>query len=179
MATRPQNWEAIKALFEAALEENSARRSSFLQERCTDPSLLAEVERLLSEHEQARSFLSAPALDDFPVQAGPPSQRLQEDKVLAGRFRVVRFVAAGGMGEVYEAEDQELRERVAIKIIRPEILNQPNAVARFKREVHLARKVTRIRTSAGFSTFSATSRRVERGRKRQSSSAWNCCMARP
>ena len=34
-----------------------------------------------------------------------------------------------------------LREHVAIKTIRPDILAQPNAVARFKREVHLARKV--------------------------------------
>jgi eukaryotic-like serine/threonine-protein kinase len=153
MATRPQNWEAIKALFEAALEEDSARRSSFLQERCADPSLRAEVERLLAEHEQAGSFLSTPALDDFPVQASRPSQRLQADEVLAGRFRIVHFVAAGGMGEVYEAEDQELRERVAIKIIRPEILNQPNAVTRFKREVHLARKVTHSNVCRIFDLF--------------------------
>jgi hypothetical protein len=41
MATRPQNWEAIKALFEAALQEDSARRSVFLRERCADPSLRA------------------------------------------------------------------------------------------------------------------------------------------
>jgi eukaryotic-like serine/threonine-protein kinase len=46
------------------------------------------------------------------------------------------------MGEVYEADDQELPERVAIKIIRPEVLAQLNAEARFRREVHLARKVT-------------------------------------
>ena len=153
MATRPQNWDAIKALFEAALEQNSAQRSSFLQKCCADPSLRAEVERLLVEHEQARSFLSTPALDGFSVEAGPPSQRLQQDEVLAGRFRVVRFIAAGGMGEVYEAEDQELRERVAIKVIRAEILSQPNAIARFKREVHLARKVTHPNVCRIFDLF--------------------------
>jgi serine/threonine protein kinase len=38
--------------------------------------------------------------------------------VLSSRFRIVRFVARGSMGEVYEAEDQELREKVAIKTIR-------------------------------------------------------------
>ena len=153
MATRPQNWEAIKALFEAALEEDFARRSSFLEERCADPSLRVEVERLLSEHEQARSFLSTPLLGDFPFQGGRPSQRLQDGAVLAGRFRIIRFIAAGGMGEVYEAEDQELRDRVAIKIISPEILNQPNAVARFKREVHLARKVTHPNVCRIFDLF--------------------------
>src|SRR5579863_9530859 len=57
------------------------------------------------------------------------------------------------MGEVYEAEDQELRERVAVKTIRAEILSQPNAVARFKREVHLARKVTHPNVCRIFDLF--------------------------
>ena len=110
---------------------------------------------MLSEHEQARSFLSTPALEDFSLQTEvtAPTQRLSEGELLAGRFRIIRFIAAGGMGEVYEAEDQELREQVAIKIIRPEILNQPNAVARFKREVHLARKVTHPNVCRIFDLF--------------------------
>ena len=153
MATRPQNWEAVKALFEAALEENSARRSAFLRERCADESLCAEVERLLAEHEQAGDFLSTPALDDLPLSAIAQSQKLSEGELLAGRFHIVRFIAGGGMGEVYEAEDQELRERVAIKIIRPEILAQQNAVARFKREVNLARKVTHPNVCRIFDLF--------------------------
>lgn len=153
MATRPQNWEAVKALFEAALEENSARRSAFLRERCSDESLCAEVERLLAEHEQAGDFLSTPALDDLPLSAIAQSQKLSEGELLAGRFHIVRFIAGGGMGEVYEAEDQELRERVAIKIIRPEILAQQNAVARFKREVNLARKVTHPNVCRIFDLF--------------------------
>ena len=153
MATRPQNWEAIKALFDAALEEDSTQRSAFLKERCADASVCAEVERLLAEHDQAGTFLSTPALDDFPLPSVASSQRLFEGEVLAGRFRIVRFIAGGGMGEVYEAEDQELRERVAIKIIRPEILSQPNAVARFKREVHLARKVTHSNVCRIFDLF--------------------------
>jgi hypothetical protein len=46
------------------------------------------------------------------------------------------------MGEVYEAEDRELRERVALKTIRPAIGTDERAVERFKREIQLARKVT-------------------------------------
>jgi eukaryotic-like serine/threonine-protein kinase len=46
------------------------------------------------------------------------------------------------MGEVYEAEDLELRERVALKIVRPEIAADPRSLERFKREIQLARKVT-------------------------------------
>jgi serine/threonine protein kinase/tetratricopeptide (TPR) repeat protein len=57
------------------------------------------------------------------------------------------------MGEVYEAEDQELGDQVAVKTIRPEILAQPNAIARFRREVHLARKVTHPNVCRIFDLF--------------------------
>ncbi len=46
------------------------------------------------------------------------------------------------MGEVYEAEDLELQERVAIKTILPSIAASPAALEQFKREIQLARKVT-------------------------------------
>src|SRR5579871_1715064 len=153
MATRRDNWEAVKALFEAALEEDPAHRSSFLKERCSDASLGAEVERLLAEHDEAGGYISTPAVENFPHEVEPPLPRLSEGDLLSGRFRVVRFIASGGMGEVYEAEDQELRERVAVKTIRPEILVQPNAMARFKREVHLARQVTHPNVCRIFDLF--------------------------
>jgi serine/threonine protein kinase/tetratricopeptide (TPR) repeat protein len=153
MATQPGNWEAVKALFEAALEEDAANRSSFLKERCPHASVCAEVERLLAEHDEAASFLSTPALGNVPSETDIPAARLSEGEVLAGRFRIIRFIATGGMGEVYEAEDQELREHVAVKTIRPEILVQPNAIARFKREVHLARQVTHPNVCRIFDLF--------------------------
>jgi eukaryotic-like serine/threonine-protein kinase len=62
--------------------------------------------------------------------------------LIADRYRVVRFIARGGMGEVYEVEDLELRERVALKTVRPEAARDAVAVERFKREIQLARKVT-------------------------------------
>ncbi len=157
MATQQDNWEAVKALFEAALEEDPANRSSFLKQRCPDASVCAEVERLLAEHEEAVSFLSAGvptvSLGDFVPEPAARIQQLSESQVLAGRFRIVRYIAGGGMGEVYEAEDQELRERIAVKTIRPDILGQPNAMARFKREVYLARKVTHPNVCRIFDLF--------------------------
>jgi len=155
MVTQPDKWEAVKALFEAALEEDPARRSSFLNEQCSEASLRAEVERLLAEHDQAGAFLSTPALGDLSHEVKPPNppRRLSEGQMLAGRFRIIRFVASGGMGEVYEAEDMELRERVAIKTIRPEGLERSDAIARLKREVHLARKVTHPNACRIFDLF--------------------------
>jgi serine/threonine protein kinase/tetratricopeptide (TPR) repeat protein len=61
---------------------------------------------------------------------------------LANRFRILRFISKGGMGEVYEAEDLELREKVAIKTILPSTAANPAAIEQFKREIQLARKVT-------------------------------------
>lgn len=153
MATPSERWETIKTLFDSALQEDFSRRSSFLQERCPDASLRAEVERLLVEHEQAGSFLSTPVLGNVQPNLEPPKQLLSEGELLAGRFRIIRFIAAGGMGQVYEAEDQELRERVAVKTIRPDILAQQSAVARFKREVHLARQVTHPNVCRIFDLF--------------------------
>ncbi|HLG59352.1 MAG TPA: tetratricopeptide repeat protein [Vicinamibacterales bacterium] len=62
--------------------------------------------------------------------------------LLCNRFRVSRFIARGGMGELYEAEDLTLGERVALKTIRAEIAVDARANQRFRREVQLARKVT-------------------------------------
>ena len=62
--------------------------------------------------------------------------------LLAGRYRLVRFIARGGMGEVYEAEDLELKERVALKTVRWDVALDALAIERFKREIQLARKVT-------------------------------------
>jgi tetratricopeptide (TPR) repeat protein/tRNA A-37 threonylcarbamoyl transferase component Bud32 len=86
---------------------------------------------------------------DLTTEAcGPAGERLSAlarslpGQVLAERFRITRFIASGGMGEVYEAEDLQLQERVALKTIRPELVEDERMLARFKREIQLARKVT-------------------------------------
>jgi len=66
----------------------------------------------------------------------------QPGDLLAARYRVVRFIARGGMGEVYEAEDLELDVRVAVKTIRAERAGDPLGVERLKREILAARRVS-------------------------------------
>src|SRR5512132_2664027 len=65
----------------------------------------------------------------------PDLPRLRPEELLAGRFSIVRFIARGGMGAVYEAEDLSLRTRVALKIIRSALLADSSALERFRREV--------------------------------------------
>lgn len=142
----PERWERIKELFEAALEQDAGKRSAFLAEACAgNDSLRADVERLLSGHDRAGSFLKdgdiparnllTGAIDETPHTFSP-------DELLCGRFKVTRFLCKGGMGEVYEARDLELGGRVALKTIRPEIAANPETIRRFKHEIQLALKVT-------------------------------------
>src|SRR5262249_800533 len=67
-----------------------------------------------------------------------------------GRYRILRFVGRGGMGEVYEAEDQELKDRVALKTLLPEIAADERMIDRFKREIQLARNIAHSRVCRVF-----------------------------
>ncbi len=75
------------------------------------------------------------------------------ETLLAQRFRIVRFIARGGMGEVYEAEDRVLGERVALKTIRSDVANDQRSMERFLREVHLSRSVTHPNVCRIFDVF--------------------------
>src|SRR4051794_2706908 len=80
---------------------------------------------------------------DGAVQAPPKTAgRFAAGAVIGKRYRVVRFIAQGGMGAVYEVEDLELGERVALKTLLPDGADGERAVDRFKREILLARQVT-------------------------------------
>jgi serine/threonine protein kinase len=75
-----------------------------------------------------------------PVSGGQPVA-LQGGQVLAGRYRVTAFLGSGSVGEVYEAEDLELGERIALKVLHPGADDEP-VLRRFKQEIQLARRVT-------------------------------------
>lgn len=63
-------------------------------------------------------------------------------EVISGRYEVERFLARGGMGEVYRVLDRELGERIALKTVLPRSSKDPLSLDRFRREIHLARKVS-------------------------------------
>ncbi len=86
--------------------------------------------------------------DEIPTRGLPAAGGLTEHTTFAAgdlvaeRYRIVRFIARGGMGEVYEAEDLTLRGRLALKTVRPEVAANPVSVERFKREISIARRIT-------------------------------------
>jgi eukaryotic-like serine/threonine-protein kinase len=72
----------------------------------------------------------------------PPGEGSRSVGVLAGRYRVLALLGAGGMGSVYLADDLELGERVAVKMLRSEYSHDADFVERLRSEVRLARRVT-------------------------------------
>lgn len=69
-------------------------------------------------------------------------RRLQPGQVIAGRYRLGEEVGRGGMGVVYRAQDEQLGICVALKVLRPELADDPRLVERFRREIVAARQVT-------------------------------------
>jgi serine/threonine protein kinase/Flp pilus assembly protein TadD len=138
----PETWYRVKELVADALERPPSERAAFLRQACsTDEALRQEADRLIENYERAGDFLSQ---SPFYLAAAlsTPSVFVPGD-LLAERFRVVQLLGRGGMGEVYEAEDLRVSgERIALKILRPEISGNEEHLARFRREMQLARRVT-------------------------------------
>jgi tetratricopeptide (TPR) repeat protein/predicted Ser/Thr protein kinase len=71
-----------------------------------------------------------------------PPAALHVGSVLGGRYEILQQLGEGGMGAVYKVRDRELERIVAMKVIRPELAQTPDALNRFKQELIIARKVT-------------------------------------
>lgn len=112
MPPDPRRWQRIQEAFTAALDHPLRQRASFLQTAFDgEPELAAEVEAMLRAHE---SF--GPMAIEKRLLS--PDEDLSGTRI--GSYRLVRLIAAGGMGEVYEAEreDASFRQRVALKLLR-------------------------------------------------------------
>src|SRR5215471_17436388 len=115
----------IEELFHAALEVEKDQRDDFLRKACgPDESLHRAVESLLAYQTEARDFIEAPALavaarglaqdeDLTETIDGAPGTSWLPARI--GKYRVIRLLGEGGMGAVYEAEQEQPRRIVALK----------------------------------------------------------------
>ena len=70
-----------------------------------------------------------------------PKEELTTGSTFAGRYRIIEELGKGGMGKVYKALDTEINEKVAIKLIKPEIASDQKTIERFRSELKFARKI--------------------------------------
>ena len=71
-----------------------------------------------------------------------PPDKFATGSFFAGRYRIIEEIGHGGMGNVYKAFDTKVGEKIALKIIRPEIARDRTSIERFRNELKLARQIT-------------------------------------
>ncbi len=70
-----------------------------------------------------------------------PKEELTSGSTFAGRYQIIEELGKGGMGKVYKAHDTEIKEKVALKLIKPEIAADKKSIERFRNELKFARKI--------------------------------------
>jgi hypothetical protein len=134
-----ERWAQVKQLFAEAVEQPAGERDAFVCAHANgDDELREQALAMLKDGDQT-GLLDLQALGRPWILPAVLARSLNPGEMLAGRYRILRPIGAGGMGEVYEAEDLDLGARIAVKVMR---IEDEETLARFKREVQLARTVT-------------------------------------
>jgi serine/threonine protein kinase len=132
----PERWQQVRAMLAAALERAPADRAAYLDQASIEPSLRREVKSLLAQEKGAEGFLEAPVLDvAAKMLSNGPDQSLIGRQM--GSYQVISLLGAGGMGEVYQAHDTKLGRNVAIKVLPPAFVHDPDRLSRFQREARM------------------------------------------
>src|SRR5580693_2095542 len=132
-------WRRLEALFYAALELKPEAGAEFLDKSCDgDTALRKEAETLLESAEKPMDFLEKPVLEAAHRMIGDPSPASIAPGTQLTHYEIISMIGAGGMGEVYLAEDKRLRRKVALKMLAPELTRDERGLRRFEHEAHAA-----------------------------------------
>lgn len=162
----------IKALFFQACVLPADQREAFVRRSCGANAAMCEaVLDLLAADAEPLPFLESAACGAVAERlalavnhgAEEPSASRANTPALPGSvgdYRILRVLGEGGMGVVYEAEQQDPRRRVALKVIRPEN-STPTLLRRFRQEVQLLGRLSHPGIARIYHAGSAVSGGVE------------------
>ncbi len=134
----PERWQEIEAVLQGALDRPPAERDSFLDDVCAgDEGLKEEANSLINAYDEAGDFIEQPAIaQDARVLIGrEQDQRIGRE---IGPYRIIERLGAGGMGEVYLAQDARLNRMVALKILPAYFASDDARLRRFQSEARAA-----------------------------------------
>jgi serine/threonine-protein kinase len=163
----PELWQRIEQVYYAVLACPEPQRAAFLAQACAqDQALRHSVEQLLAANEQAGSFLATPAFEKEAQALSAEARSLLLDQQL-GHYHVLAPLGAGGMGEVWLAEDLSLGRKVALKLLPLPFTQETARQQRFVREAKAASalnhpniitiyEISEAPTSSGLLRFMAT-----------------------
>ena len=128
---RAEEWDLIKNLVAECQQQEPADLAAWLKANCVSERVRREVERLIRSASTCGDFLEEPASEKyFGIRRNQPER--------IGRYRVIEELGSGGIGVVYAASDDELKRRVAIKVLHPHAAADPELRKRLRWDAQAA-----------------------------------------
>ena len=132
---KAERWQQVERVYESALAKDASERASFLEDACAgDDALRQEVESLLAYQERSEDFIESPALDVAAKLIAMQKSTTAVSGQMINHYKIVAAIGAGGMGEVYLAEDTRLERRVALKFLPAHLTEDERYLRRFEQE---------------------------------------------
>src|SRR5215204_2726371 len=134
---KAERLQQVSPIFRRAVELPPEGRAAFLDSACAgDAALRRDVERLISAHERAGSFIESPAYErGAALLEGETSSAVGR---LVKHYRIAAPLGRGGMGEVYLARDTKLERSVALKFLSFDVASNAERMRRFAQEAKAA-----------------------------------------
>jgi TolB-like protein len=138
MTSSSSRWRRLEALFYEALELKPEDRASFLEKSCAgDADLRREIQELLNSSDKPMDVLQESVAEAAHQVVAKRREVIAPGTQLA-HYKVISMLGAGGMGEVYLAEDTRLGRKVALKLLSPALTLDQRGLRRFEQEARAA-----------------------------------------
>lgn len=134
----PERWREIETVLQGALDRPPPERAAFLDDACAgDKELKEEANSLIAAYDEAGDFIEQPAIarDARVLLGGDADGNIGRE---IGPYRIVERLGAGGMGEVYLAQDARLSRLVALKVLPAYFGSDHARLRRFQSEARAA-----------------------------------------